>query len=58
MMLKYAFGENEAAEAIELAVRGVLRDGYRTKDIAQYDAKEICSTVEIGSIIADYAAKA
>ena len=58
MMLKYAFGKNEAAEAIELAVRGVLRDGYRTKDIAQYDAKEICSTVEIGSIIADYAAKA
>ena len=58
MMLKYAFGENEAAAAIELAVRGVLRDGYRTKDIAQYDAKEICSTAEIGSIIADYAAKA
>ena len=58
MMLKYAFGENEAAAAIELAVRAVLRDGYRTKDIAQYDAKEICSTAEIGSIIADYAAKA
>ena len=58
MMLKYAFGENEAAAAIESAVRAVLRDGYRTKDIAQYDAKEICSTAEIGSIIADYAAKA
>ena len=58
MMLKYAFGENEAAAAIESAVRTVLRDGYRTKDIAQYDAKEICSTAEIGSIIADYAAKA
>ena len=57
MMLRYAFNENEAADAIEKAVKAVLKDGYRTKDIALYDAKEVCSTHEIGSIIADYANK-
>ena len=57
MMLRYAFNENEAADAIEKAVKAVLKDGYRTKDIARFDAKEVCSTTEIGSIIADYANK-
>ncbi|PSM52591.1 3-isopropylmalate dehydrogenase [Campylobacter blaseri] len=54
MMLKYAFNEIEAAECIEKAVRNVLKDGYRTADISRFDAKEICSTNEIGSIISDY----
>ncbi|TWO19873.1 3-isopropylmalate dehydrogenase [Campylobacter hyointestinalis] len=57
MMLKYAFNENDAADAIEKAVRVVLKDGYRTKDIAKFDAKEICTTSEIGSIISDYVKK-
>ena len=57
MMLRYAFNENEAADAIEKAAKAVLKDGYRTKDIARFDAKEVCSTTEIGSIIADYANK-
>ncbi|ANE34332.1 3-isopropylmalate dehydrogenase [Campylobacter hyointestinalis] len=57
MMLKYAFNENDAADAIEKAVRAVLKDGYRTKDIAKFDAKEICTTSEIGSIISDYVKK-
>ncbi len=57
MMLKYALNEVEAAELIEKAVAKVLKDGYRTKDIADFGAKTICTTSEIGSIIADYLAK-
>lgn len=57
MMLRYALGENEAADKIDAAVKRALKEGYRTKDLAQYDAKEVCSTSEMGSIIANYAAK-
>ena len=57
MMLRFALGEENAAEKIEKAVALVLKDGYRTKDLANYGAKEVCSTTEIGSIIADYVAK-
>jgi len=57
MMLRYALGENEAADKIDNAIKRALKEGYRTKDLAQYDAKEVCSTSEMGSIIANYAAK-
>lgn len=57
MMLRYALNENEAADKIDNAIKRALREGYRTKDLAQYDAKEVCSTSEMGSIIANYAAK-
>jgi 3-isopropylmalate dehydrogenase len=57
MMLKYSLNEISAANRIELAVKDVLKDGYRTKDISQFDAKEVCSTSEIGSIIADRVSK-
>jgi len=57
MMLRYALGENDAADKIDFAVKRALKEGYRTKDLAQYDAKEVCSTSEMGSIIANYTAK-
>jgi len=57
MMLRYALGEENAASRINKAIQSVLAKGYRTKDIANYDAKEICSTSEIGSIIANHIAK-
>lgn len=57
MMLRFALGENEAADKIDAAIEQVLEEGYRTKDIASFGAKEICSTTEIGSIIADYVSK-
>ncbi|MCF6330963.1 MAG: 3-isopropylmalate dehydrogenase [Sulfurimonas sp.] len=57
MMLRYALGENEAADKIDYAIKRTLKEGYRTHDLAQYDAKEICSTSCIGSIIANYTAK-
>ena len=57
MMLRFALGETAAADCVEKAVRAVLRDGYRTKDIAKFGAKEICTTSEMGSIISDYVQK-
>ncbi len=57
MMLRYALGENDAADKIDAAIKRALKEGYRTKDLAQFDAKEVCSTSEMGSIIANYAAK-
>ena len=57
MMLRFAFGENEAADKIDAAIDRVLKEGYRTKDISSFGGEEICSTTEIGSIIADYASK-
>ncbi len=53
MMLRYAFGENEAAQKIDNAIKKALSEGYRTQDLAQFDAKEVCSTSEMGSIIAN-----
>jgi 3-isopropylmalate dehydrogenase len=57
MMLRYALGENDAADRIDAAIKRALSEGYRTGDLAQFDAKEICSTSEMGSIIANYIEK-
>lgn len=57
MMLRYALNQIDAAISIEKAVKAVLKDGYRTKDISKFDAKEVCTTSEIGSIISDYVKK-
>jgi 3-isopropylmalate dehydrogenase len=57
MMLRYALGENEAADKIDDAIKKALREGYRTGDLGDYDAKEICTCTEIGDIIADYSSK-
>lgn len=57
MMLRYALHEIEAADKIDAAIKRALSEGYRTKDLAQFDAKEVCSTSEMGSIIANYVAK-
>jgi len=57
MMLRYALGENEAADKIDNAIKRALSEGYRTQDLAQFDAKEVCSTSEMGSIIANYVAR-
>ncbi|WP_169763936.1 3-isopropylmalate dehydrogenase [Campylobacter mucosalis] len=54
LMLRYALNEEEAASAIENAVKKALSDGYRTKDISAFGAKEICTTSEMGSIISGY----
>jgi len=57
MMLRYALGEEEAADKIDDAIKKALSEGYRTGDIGNYDAKEICTCTEMGDIIADYSSK-
>jgi len=57
MMLRYQLGETSAADRIDRAVKQTLSEGYRTQDLSAFDAKEVCSTSEIGSIIANYASK-
>jgi len=57
MMLRYALNEQDAADRIDSAIARAMAEGYRTQDLAQFDAKEICSTSEMGSIIANYVVK-
>lgn len=54
MLLRYQLGEVSAANKIDDAIKRVLADGYRTKDIARFDAKEVVCTSEMGSLIAQY----
>ncbi|AXH14857.1 3-isopropylmalate dehydrogenase [Malaciobacter mytili] len=54
MMLRYSLGEEEAANKIEAAIKRALKEGYRTKDIAAYDAKQVVTTAEMGDIIANF----
>jgi len=56
MMLR-DLGEVSAANRIDNAIKTVLKDGYRTKDLSSFDAKEVVSTSEMGSLIAEYATK-
>jgi len=51
MMLRYSFGLQHEAEAVERAVAGVLAEGYRTVDIAAED-EQTTSTSKMGSVIA------
>ncbi|WP_044415268.1 3-isopropylmalate dehydrogenase [Halarcobacter anaerophilus] len=57
MMLRYSLGQSEAADKIDAAIKKALKDGYRTKDLAAYDAKEVVSTSEMGDIIANNISK-
>ena len=57
MMLRYALGENVAADKIDDAIKKALSEGYRTGDLGDYDAKEIMTCTEMGDIIADYASR-
>ena len=47
LMLRYSFGENEAASAIEKAVEKVLASGLRTADLAQKGDSAL-STAQMG----------
>lgn len=57
MMLRYALGEEKAADKIDDAIKRALSEGYRTGDLGDYDAKEICTCSEIGDLIAEYASR-
>ena len=50
MMLKYTFNEIEASERVELAVKSVLAQGFRTADIFQ-DGTQRVGTREMGDAV-------
>ena len=52
MMLRYSFDLDEAAAAVEAAVKKVLEDGFRTGDIFSEGCKKV-GCKEMGSLIAD-----
>lgn len=52
MMLRFSLDLDDAADAIEAAVRQMLKDGYRTGDIWSEGCKKT-GTKEMGSLIAE-----
>lgn len=51
MMLRYSFDLDKEADAVERAIKKVLTEGYRTKDILS-DGLSFVSTKEMGDLIA------
>jgi len=51
MMLRYSFGLEKEAAAVESAVEAVLNEGYRTYDIMSEGKKKV-GTKEMGELIA------
>ena len=51
MMLRYSLDLDEAADAIEEAVRQVLKEGYRTGDIMSEGCTKV-GTAQMGDLIA------
>jgi len=52
LMLRYSFGLEAEASAIEAAIERVLDDGFRTKDIRQ-DGCELVGTSRMGDLVAE-----
>ena len=52
MMLRYSFDLDKEADAIEAAVKQVLKEGYRTVDIMSEGCKQVGCT-EMGSLLAE-----
>ena len=49
MMLRYSFDLDKEADAIEQAVKQVLKEGYRTIDIMPQEAEKRASVREVGT---------
>jgi 3-isopropylmalate dehydrogenase len=56
MMLRYSFEMEDRAVLIEQAVRGVLREGFRTADIFEPGTKQV-GTEEMGDRVAEAIAR-
>lgn len=52
MMLRYSLDLDHAADAVEAAVKQVLKDGYRTGDIMSAGCSQV-GTVRMGDLIAE-----
>ncbi|MDE7448290.1 MAG: 3-isopropylmalate dehydrogenase [Helicobacter sp.] len=57
MLVRHSFGQEQPAKSIENAIIKALKQGYRTPDIASFGAKNLCSTDDMGSLIADLVSK-
>lgn len=59
LMLEISFGLKEEAQTVVSAVDKVLKEGYRTKDIANKETPEnkVLGTREMGSLVLKYLAK-
>ena len=53
MMLRYSFGLEREAKALEDAVDTVLNQGYRTADMPMGEGTTLIGTVQMGSLIAE-----
>jgi len=53
MMFRYSFGMMQEAAWIEGAVRQVLRDGFRTRDI-YHEGTTLVGTIEMGDRVANH----
>lgn len=53
MMLRYSFGMDKEADAVENAVNSALEAGFRTGDIMS-DGMKLCSCSEMGDKISDF----
>ena len=51
MMLRYSLNESKAADIIDNAIKQTLKDGIRTKDLANFGAKKVVSTSQMGDEI-------
>ena len=52
MLLRYTAKNEQAALAVEDAIRSILDEGYRTIDIAETGCRMIVSTAEMGTLVA------
>ena len=52
LMLRYSFGLQQEADAIETAVEHVIEEGFRTEDIRE-EGKKVLGTREMGQLIAE-----
>lgn len=52
MMLRYSFDLEEEADAVENAVKQVLKDGFRTVDIMSEGKKQV-GTIQMGDLICE-----
>ena len=50
MMLRYSFDLDTEADAVETAVKQVLKDGYRTIDIMPQDNDKKASVTQVGTV--------
>ncbi|MDR2639166.1 MAG: 3-isopropylmalate dehydrogenase [Helicobacteraceae bacterium] len=57
MLCEYSLGRRGAAARIENAAKKALELGYRTPDIARFNADKQINTVEMGDLIADLIAR-